>query len=365
MKLSWKQIGQVGLVAFLVYLATFYWSGINSFLGSLISAIFPILLGAFIAYVLNILMSFYERKFVKRRLVSMLLAMASILLVLIMVISIVVPQFISSLQILVQKAPDIISEIQEIPFVSSFISQETFEEMNTMNWNQMLENAEQTIMSGVIANSETIISEITSLASLVVSFVLGIIFSCYMLSKKEWLQKNSMRVVRWLFPETFVSKLLYFCRTLNECFHNFIVGQCIEAVILGFLCFLGMSLLRLPYGSMVGALIGVTALIPIAGAYIGGAIGTLILLSVSFSKAITFLIFLVILQQVEGNLIYPRVVGNMISTPGLVVLSAVTIGGSLFGVVGMLFGVPIAATLYRIVSENVRNYEKTSLSSSR
>ena len=140
---------------------------------------------------------------------------------------------------------------------------------------------------------------------------------------------------------------------LNDSFSRYIVGQCVEAVILGTLCTLGMLVLRLPYATMVGTLIAFTALIPVAGAYIGGAVGALMVFSVSPVKALIFLIFLVILQQVEGNLIYPRVVGSSLGLPAIWVLAAVTVGGGIMGIAGMLLGVPVAAALYRLLKEDV------------
>ena len=136
------------------------------------------------------------------------------------------------------------------------------------------------------------------------------------------------------------------------------MGQCLEAVILGVLCIFGMTIFRFPYAMMIGTLIGFTALIPIAGAYIGAAVGAVMILTVSPIKALLFLVFIVVLQQLEGNLIYPKVVGNSIGLPALWVLAAITVGGSLMGIGGMLLGVPIAAALYRLLKEDVTSREK-------
>ena len=146
---------------------------------------------------------------------------------------------------------------------------------------------------------------------------------------------------------------------VNDCFHGYIVGQCIEAVILGTLCAIGMAILRLPYATMIGALVAFTALIPVAGAYIGAAVGAFMILTVDPWKAVIFLIFLVILQQFEGNVIYPRVVGSSLGLPGIWVLAAVTVGGGIMGITGMLLGVPMAAALYRILREDVNGAAKT------
>ena len=140
--------------------------------------------------------------------------------------------------------------------------------------------------------------------------------------------------------------------------HKFIVGQCAEALILGGLCMVGMTVFRFPYAMMIGTLIGFTALIPIAGAYIGAGVGAVMILTQSPVKALLFLVFIVVLQQLEGNLIYPKVVGNSIGLPALWVLAAITVGGSLIGITGMLLGVPLAAALYRLLREDLQHREK-------
>ena len=152
--------------------------------------------------------------------------------------------------------------------------------------------------------------------------------------------------------------MLYVLRTVHESFGNFIVGQCTEAVILGVLCALGMTVLGLPYAVMTGTIIGVSALIPVVGAYIGGALGAFMIFTVDPAKALVFLIFLVILQQLEGNIIYPRVVGNSIGLPGLWVLASVTIGGGVMGVAGMLIGVPLSAALYKLFAKHVKRKQE-------
>ena len=144
----------------------------------------------------------------------------------------------------------------------------------------------------------------------------------------------------------------------NGSFHSYIVGQCMEAVILGVLCTLGMLVFKFPYAGMIGALVGCTALIPIAGAYIGAAVGAIMMLTISPIKALLFLLFIVILQQLEGDLIYPRVVGQSIGLPAMWVLAAITVGGGLMGIPGMLIGVPLAAGCYQLLKESVNKREK-------
>lgn len=155
-------------------------------------------------------------------------------------------------------------------------------------------------------------------------------------------------------PQKMTDGILYVAKTFDNSFHHFIVGQFVEAFILGLLCTIGMLILQLPYAAMIGSLIGATALIPVAGAYIGGVVGTFMIFTVSPVKAMIFLLFLVILQQLEGNLIYPKVVGSSIGLPGIWVLATVTIGGGIAGVGGMLLGVPIIASLYQLLKGDVQ-----------
>ena len=170
---------------------------------------------------------------------------------------------------------------------------------------------------------------------------------------KERLGHQFRRLLDTYWKPRWTEKLYYVLRTVDNCFHRFIVGQCVEAVILGLLCILGMLIFRFPYAGMIGALIGFTALIPVAGAYIGAVVGALMIFTVSPIQALLFLVFLVVLQQLEGNLIYPRVVGSSIGLPGIWVLAAVTVGGGLLGVGGMLLGVPLTAAVYQLLRHDM------------
>ena len=182
---------------------------------------------------------------------------------------------------------------------------------------------------------------------------MGLIFSFYLVLGRDRLARQSTRVLRRYVPQPIYDRIMYVLGVLNNAFHRYITGQCTEAVILGVLCTIGMMILRLPYATMIGALVGFTALIPIAGAYIGTIVGAFMILTVSPMKMLIFLIFLAVLQQVEGNLIYPKVVGSSIGLPGIWVLAAVTIGGGMMGVAGMLLGVPLASALYTLLRNDV------------
>lgn len=191
---------------------------------------------------------------------------------------------------------------------------------------------------------------IAAVFSTVLSVFMSFVFAVYLLSGKEKLGGGINRLLSVYAKPRFKQVFdKVFC-VVDDCFHRFIVGQCTEAVILGLLCMIGMNIFGFPYATMIGTLIGFTALIPIAGAYIGAAVGAFMVFTAdSFLKAVLFVVFIVILQQLEGNLIYPKVVGASIGLPGIWVLAAITIGGAIGGIFGMLLGVPIAASIYKLV----------------
>lgn len=192
-----------------------------------------------------------------------------------------------------------------------------------------------------------------SIFSAVVDVILGLVFAIYVLLQKEKLAMQAKKLLYAVLPEKKVESFLALCSLTNKTFTNFVTGQLTEAVIIGVLCFVGMLILQMPYAPMISVLVGFTALIPMFGAFIGTAVGAFFILVDNPWKAVGFVVFIIILQQLEGNLIYPKVVGKSVGLPGIWVLVAVTIGGSLSGVIGMLFSVPISSVLYCIVRETV------------
>ena len=204
---------------------------------------------------------------------------------------------------------------------------------------------------------EVLFSAVSSVFSALVTALLALIFAIYLLAGKERLNNQCNRMLDHYLSDRWHSRVMYVVKTLDDCFHRYIVGQCTEAVILGVLCAVGMLLLRLPYAAMIGALIAFTALIPVAGAWIGAGVGAFLILMESPMQALVFLVYILILQQLENNLIYPKVVGSSMGLPGIWVLAAVTVGGGMMGVVGMLLGVPITAAVYRILREDIHKHD--------
>ena len=217
------------------------------------------------------------------------------------------------------------------------------------------------LMTGVGGAMASILTVVTSLFSTAVTVLVAFVFSIYLLLGKERLARQCGLLLRTYCGDKISRRILYVLSTFNQSLHSFIVGQCLEAVILGGLCTIGMLILGFPYATMIGCLIGFTALIPVAGAYIGAGVGCFMIFTVSPLKAVLFLVFIVVLQQLEGNLIYPRVVGASIGLPGIWVLAAVTVGGGILGVGGMLLGVPLAAGIYQLLRADVSKRKNRSL----
>ena len=203
----------------------------------------------------------------------------------------------------------------------------------------------------------SVVATVSGVFSGAVTLVMGFMFSFYILYGKEKLGRQARRMMRSYLKPAWCERAFYVLHVLDDSFHRYVVGQCTEAVILGTLCTLGMLIFGFPYATMIGALVGATALIPIAGAYIGAGVGAILILTVSPVEALLFLVFIVILQQLEGNIVYPRVVGSQLGLPALWVLAAITVGGNVMGIGGMLLAVPLTTAIYRLVRENVRKRE--------
>jgi len=185
------------------------------------------------------------------------------------------------------------------------------------------------------------------------NIVMASILAIYIVSSKENLLRQFNKLFKKFLPTKVTNPLYYFFDIANDIFKAFFTGQFIEAIILGVLCTLGMKILKLPYASMIGSFVGLTALVPMVGAYLGTAFGFLMILPVAPIKALIFIVFLLILQQIEGNVIYPRVVGSSVGLPGIWVLISVIVGGGLFGIIGIFFGVPVTAVIYKILKYQV------------
>lgn len=367
MKPEWKTCFRICISLFILFLAIRYWDTIAGLGSALISAASALILGCVIAYLLNILMSFYERHYFRhsksgfiirsRRAVCLLAAIATLAGIVVLILRIVVPELANCIALLFAEIPAAIDRVvswaRGSDYFASLVPEDVFSSLSNINWQEKAEQMVRFLLEGIGGAAQIAVSAVSSAVSLVIKFVIGTIFAVYILTGKEKLASQFDRLMRRYLRPSWDEKLRYVLTTLNTCFRRFIVGQCTEAVILGLLCMLGMMVCGFPYAAMIGTLIGFTALIPVAGAYIGAGVGAFMILTVSPLKALWFLVFILVLQQLEGNLIYPKVVGTSIGLPGVWVLTAVTIGGGLFGVTGMLLFVPLAAAAYQMLKTDV------------
>ncbi|MBR5825948.1 MAG: AI-2E family transporter, partial [Clostridia bacterium] len=346
-------------------LCIFYWSSIAGTINGFIGAISPIIIGAAFAYPLNILLSFYERHFfpkAKNKLITKLrrgvcvaLAFLSLLLVVALVIALVVPQLVSCIKLVIDEVPIFYQSVLEKLAQYDIFPKDIINALSSFDWKSQSEKIISVATSGIGSVMGVVVTTVTSVVSGVTSFFLAVIFASYILYNKEKLGSQLVRIRKRYLPEKINKKMEYVSSITDESFHRFIVAQCTEAVILGGLCTIGMLILKLPYAAMIGTVICVTAFVPVVGGLIGGGVGAFLILMESPSKALVFLIFLILLQNFEGDVIYPKVVGSSMGLPSLWVLAAVTVGGTMFGILGMLLGVPVAATIYRLIKNDVAN----------
>ena len=325
---------------------------------------FPFVLGGAIAFFLNVPMSFLERKLFgeekqrkwKKKLarpLSLLLTIVIVVAVIVLVIFVVVPELSTTVTNLAAQIEAAIPRTQrwldtvfrDNEQVTAWI--DSFE----MNWEAMVQTALNMLRSGAESVLASTVVVARGIISAVYTFVIAFAFSCYVLIQKEKLNVQAQKLIKAVFPKKHGERIMYICSLSFRTFTNFITGQCLEAIILGTMFFIVMSILNFPYALLVGILVAVTALIPIFGAFIGCAVGAFLILVVNPMKALAFVALFLVLQQVEGNLIYPHVVGNSVGLPSIWVLVAVTVGGNLMGIAGMLVFIPITSVLYTLLRE--------------
>ena len=335
-------------------------------LQTVVGVLQPLILGAVIAYILNILMKKLEKIYFpksKNRLINKTKRMVCIILSLLLVIGIlglvmglVLPELAGAFAVIAESVPVYYEKLVAwlMTYSDKFPVIEEYINGLQLDWSQITKNLVMYATSGVGGIFNSAISVVSVVVGGIVNFVIALIFAIYLLAGKEKLSAQLKRVLAAYLSEKKRAQLAQMVAVADNTFSSFIVGQCTEAVILGSLCTIGMWILRFPYAPMTGAFIGVTALIPVAGAYLGAGVGAFMIMTVDPMKALLFLVFIVCLQQLEGNLIYPKVVGSSVGLPALWVLAAVTVGGGINGIFGMLLGVPIAATLYKLIGMDVR-----------
>lgn len=324
--------------------------------GQILSMLSPFLLGGAMAFILNVPMRTIERGVFRgaagkvRRPLSLLLTLIAVIGVLVLASCVIGPGIGKAASSITAQIPYAIQRLQNhLEQLSAYLPQ-LQEYLGTLDFNwatiskRALEIA-QAWGSGLVNSGGVLIGGVVSGVS---TFVIALIFSFYILLQKEKLSRQGRQVLYALLPERGADRALEILRLSERTFSSFLSGQCLEAVILGTLFVISMTIFRLPYALLVGVLISLTALIPIVGAFIGCAVGALLIAVTDPWKALLFIVLFLVLQQVEGNLIYPHVVGSSVGLPSIWVLAAVTLGGKLMGIVGMLFFIPLCSVFYAL-----------------
>ena len=366
-KISVKKIRE--LIVFTAFLVAALWKFdvMLDVLKEIWSILFPFVLGGVIAFVTNVPMSFLEKKIftkVKKenkavgklaRPISLLLTIVLGIGVIALVMFGVIPQLTRTMGTLVMSISDFIPQMQSWIREFSHNNQEIMKLVDQVQFHpdQAIKWGISFLGNGAGNMMNTTVSAVGSIVSGVATFFIAFSFSCYILFQKEKLHIQIRKVFFAFLPKEKAEAFLRICSLTYRTFANFLTGQCLEAIILGCMFCVTLSILRMPYALLIGVLIAFTALVPIFGAFIGCAVGSFLIFMVSPKQAVLFIIVFLVLQQMEGNLIYPHVVGESVGLPSIWVLAAVTIGGNLMGIVGMLVFIPLLSVLYTIFREFV------------
>lgn len=383
MELSKKNVKIIlGIITFgiLLFSATQHLSAVWSFIGGILKIIAPLIVGFCLAFILNIIMTLLEDKvwgfmgnskksFVRKlkRPVSLVSTIILMLGFVILLLFIIIPALKDSIDLMVAKVPkyydSVVLWIDGI--VKDFGLDISTEALHNPKFTindiaSMVEKVFTFEATGDILN--TTVGVTSSVISGVANFALGFILALYILAEKEKIGKFTRRILDAVLPEKVANNIYNVSNVAATSFSNFISGQFTDALLLGVMCFIGSSILRIPNAAVVSVIIGISAIIPVIGPIIGEVISVLILLMESPIKALVFLIFILILQLIDNNFIYPKIVGKSVGLPGILVFIAVILGGNLGGIMGVLLGVPTAAVLYALSVEWLKSKSKKKLS---
>jgi predicted PurR-regulated permease PerM len=370
-----RQIRNLMLLGTALILMLLYSREIFGMLRYALEIVKPFLYGSVIAFVLNLPMKAMEEKLLCRwqgrkaqklkRPVSIFLSVLLITFLLSVTIGMVIPQLTSSVTEIGKKIPvfieHLVSKLENLSEWNRTLNEQIESlQLTKINWDNLIETVTKILKNGAADMLNSTFSIVGNLVSVVTDWVIAFVFALYILIQKEKLQDQCIRILTAYLSEKMAGRVQRVCSLLYQNFSKFVTGQCLEAVILGTMFVICMSIFRLPYPLVIGMLIAMTALIPVVGAFLGCIIGAFLILMESPLKAFWFVILFLVLQQIEGNLIYPKVVGNSVGLPPMWVLVAISVGGSLFGIAGMLLFIPLMSTFYALLKEDVnkRNHCK-------
>ncbi|NJE45066.1 AI-2E family transporter [Massilimicrobiota sp. SW1139] len=350
--LTLKNILIILSYAALLVLGVIYFESIFQYLGELLNIIQPFIIGFILAFIFNIPMKFFEKKLAiqnkkKRRVVSAILSVLLILLVLLLVVMVVVPQVIENVRTLIDNLPSIFAQAEKwlnYVFEEIRLSPDLLDKIN-----EFQTRFAQTFISTLTAWAPNIASGVSHITTSVINIFMGFVMAIYMIFSKDKLIRQVKKFAHALFNDQHYQYISEVVKLTGTTFENFLAGQLTESIIIGVLCYIGCMILDIPYASIAAIVIGFTNIIPYFGPIIGAVISSALILFVSPVKALIFLVFSTLLQQFESNLIYPHVVGNSVGLSALWVLFAVSVGGGLFGIPGMVFGLPTFSVIYELL----------------
>ena len=370
MELRKETVKQIrGLIVFTALLIVCLWKYdvVMDAFRFVLNILYPFLLGDAIAFVLSVPMNFVERKlFTERKLpkkykrkyargISLLIVLSGVIGLLAIIMFGLIPQLAGTFASLGKSIQDFIPQLQEWADHWFHNNKEIMNVVNNLefDWNKVMEAAMEFLKNGAGSMLESTINTAKNIIGAVGTFFIAFVFAMYILLQKEKLGRQAKKVLFAFVRKGRAEAALEVLALTYKTFSSFLTGQCVEALILGSMFVIAMTLLRLPYALLTGIVIAFTALIPIFGAFIGCAVGAFLIFMVSPVQALIFIVLFLVLQQIEGNLIYPHVVGNSVGLPSIWVLAAVSIGGSLMGIVGMLIFIPLMSVFYALFREVV------------
>ena len=354
-----------GLMVAVLLVVVLFWSRISEALSFLTGILKPFILGGALAFILNLPLSFLEKKVFRnlkgrgekfKRPLSIFLSLVFVLLLILILLLTVVPEVISAFESIISSIPSLVTRVESwsndvlTPVLKN--NPELLKSLET-NWDSLLSKSLSFLKDGLSALLSSTLVAANSLISSITSFVVALIFAIYVLGDKERMERQFRSLLKAYTSKETEEYVLHVFSVLHRSFSSFISGQCLEAVILGSIFILVLSILRFPYSVMIGVVVMFSALLPIVGAFIACFFGAFIILLSSPVKALYFVVIFLVIQQLENNLIYPRVVGSSVGLPALWVFFAVTLGGALFGVLGMLFFIPVFSAVFVLLKEDV------------
>lgn len=368
MELNKKNIIKIlGIITFtvLLFVSVQNIEKVFSFLGVIVAILAPFIIGSAIAFILNVPMRFIEKKLFSikklkplkkyKRPISIVLVILFVISILFIVLFLIIPELINTFTIIKEAIPRFASQIQvkaQEYGLDNMDFNKWFEDLS-VDWSQIGSYIINFLGNGAGSFFSSTVNVVSSVINGVTNFSIGFIFSIYILSQKEKLRSQIKKIMYSFIKEEKVDKILNILSLSDKTFSSFLSGQCTEAAILGTMFFISMTIFNFEHALLIGVLIGFTALIPIFGAFIGCFVGAFLILMINPMQAVWFIVLFLVLQQIEGNLIYPHVVGGSVGLPSIWVLFAVTIGGSTMGVIGMIIYIPLCSIVYTLIREAV------------